>query len=127
MSAKQLLSALAVIGLMSAPVLAQPTSTTTPARPPVTAPATPAPAAQTAQPASPSPMATAPVANKTNLNTANAAELDALPDVGKARSKAILDERAKGNFKDWADFDKRMTGTSVNAGVKAKIKDLVTF
>jgi hypothetical protein len=39
----------------------------------------------------------------------------------------ILDERSKGRFKDWADFDKRMTGTSVNAGVKAKIKDMVTF
>jgi DNA uptake protein ComE-like DNA-binding protein len=118
MVAKQLLSALAIIGLMSAPVLAQPT-TTTPVRPPVATPATPAPSVQTP--------AAVPAVKKTNLNTANAADLDALPDVGKARSKVILDERAKGNFKDWADFDKRMTGTSVNAGVKAKIKDLVTF
>ena len=30
-------------------------------------------------------------------------------------------------FKDWADFEKRMVGTSVNAGVMAKIKDHVTF
>jgi predicted nucleic acid-binding OB-fold protein len=59
------------------------------------------------------------------LNTASAAEIDALPEVGKARTKAIIDERAKGKFKDWADFDKRMSGTSVNAGVKAKIQDLV--
>jgi DNA uptake protein ComE-like DNA-binding protein len=50
-----------------------------------------------------------------------------LPEVGAARSKAIVTERAKGAFKNWADFDKRMTGTSVNAGVKSKIKDLVTF
>ena len=63
----------------------------------------------------------------TNLNTASASEIDALPDIGKARTKVILDERAKGRFKDWADFDKRMTGTSVNAGVKTKIKDMVTF
>jgi len=66
---------------------------------------------------------TAPV----NLNTATAQQLDALPDVGAARAKAILDERAKGKFKDWADFEKRMTGTSVNAGVQARIKGLVTF
>ncbi len=118
MFAKQFLSTLAIIGLMSAPVLAQ-TTTTAPVKPPVAAPATSAPPAKT-------PTAV-PVTKKTNLNTATSAELDALPDVGKARSKAIMDERAKGNFKDWADFDKRMTGTSVNAGVKAKIKDLVTF
>ena len=46
----------------------------------------------------------------TNLNTASASEIDALPDIGKARTKVILDERAKGWFKDWADFDKRMIG-----------------
>ena len=38
--------------------------------------------------------------------------------------QVILDERAKGKFKDWADFEKRMAGTSVNAGVMAKIKDM---
>ena len=73
------------------------------------------------------PAAVTPAAQKTNLNTASAEQLDGLPDVGKARSKAILDERAKGKFKNWDDFTKRMTGSSVNAGVQGKIKDLVTF
>ena len=68
-----------------------------------------------------------PVAKTVNVNTATAKELDSLPSVGAARSKSILAERAKGSFKDWPDFDKRMTGTNVNAGVKKKIKDLVTF
>jgi DNA uptake protein ComE-like DNA-binding protein len=118
MFTKQFLSALAIIGLMSAPALAQ-TMTTAPVKPPVAAPVTSAPPVKTP--------AAVPATKKTNLNTATAKELDALPEVGKARSKVILDERAKSQFKDWADFDKRMTGTSVNAGVKAKIKDLVTF
>jgi hypothetical protein len=38
-----------------------------------------------------------------------------------------MTERAKAPFKDWADFDTRTAHTSVNAGVKAKIKDYVTF
>jgi DNA uptake protein ComE-like DNA-binding protein len=65
--------------------------------------------------------------NKVNLNTATSEQLDALPQIGKARLKVIMTERAKSPFKDWDDFDKRMDKTSVNAGVRAKIKDLVTF
>ena len=65
--------------------------------------------------------------SKVNLNTANATQLDALPGVGSTRAKAILTERAKGPFKDWSDFDTRTAHSSINAGVKAKIKDLVTF
>ena len=118
MLGKRLLAFTALIGLAATPALAQSTAPVSPNRPAVTAPATPA---------IPSPMATTPVAKRTNLNTATAAELDALPEVGSARTKMILDERSKGKFKDWADFDQRMAGTSVNAGVKAKIKDLVAF
>jgi competence protein ComEA len=73
------------------------------------------------------PSGTAATAKKVNINTATAGELDSLPDIGKARSKAILDERAKGKFKDWSDFERRMAGTSVNEGVMAKIKDRATF
>ena len=113
----------ALIGLAATPVLAQSTAPVSPSRPAVIAPAVTAPA----MPAAPSPMATTPVTKRTNLNTATATELDALPDVGSARTKVILDERGKGKFKDWADFDQRMAGTSINAGVKAKIKDLVIF
>jgi DNA uptake protein ComE-like DNA-binding protein len=89
-----------------------------------TAPVSPAarpPAAASVKPSA------IPAGAKVNLNTATAAELDALPQIGKARAKVIMDERAKGSFKDWADFDKRTQHTSVNAGVKAKIKDLVSF
>jgi competence protein ComEA len=123
--AKRFLTTLAVIGLTAAPVLAQGPSPASPGRPVPTTPSTGAPTPQTSRPEAST--STVPLTKKTNLNTASAAEIDALPEVGKARTKAIIDERAKGKFKDWADFDKRMSGTSVNAGVKAKIQDLVTF
>ena len=88
---------------------------------------TPAPASSAARPAPRPAVAPLPAGTKVNLNTASASELDALPTIGKARTKVIMDERAKTPFKDWADFDKRTQHTSVNAGVKAKIKDSVTF
>jgi DNA uptake protein ComE-like DNA-binding protein len=95
------------------------------------APATPAPRTTAATPttmAAPAPTTAAvPAGTKVNLNTATAAQLDALPTIGKARSKVIITERAKSPFKDWSDFDTRTQHTSVNAGVKTKIKDLVTF
>ena len=122
MFTKNLLVALAMNALAIVPVIAQTSTTPTQPRPPVTT--APAPAARPPAPAAP---AAAPVAKKINLNTATAAEIDALPEVGKARARVIMDERAKGNFKDWADFDKRTTGTSVNKAVKAKIQGLVTF
>ena len=115
MFGKRFLTVTALIGLAT-PVLAQ-----------STVPASPNPPATTAPPVKTAPLSAAPMTKQTNLNTATAEQLDALPDVSKARTKVILDERAKGKFKDWADFDKRMTGTSVNADVKGKIKDLVTF
>ena len=125
MIAKRLLTTLVALGFAMAPALAQApaTGTAPPQKPPVAAPAAAMPAPK------PAPAATAPAAaaRKVNLNTATEKELDALPEVGKARAKVIMDERAKSHFKDWADFEKRMTGTSVNAGVKAKIKDLVAF
>jgi DNA uptake protein ComE-like DNA-binding protein len=98
--------------------------------PPSTTPSTNMPAAGAAMPqAKPAaPAASAmPTGTKVNLNTATADQLDSLPEIGKARTKLIMGERAKGNFKDWADFDKRMTHTAVNKGVRAKIKDHVTF
>jgi len=118
MFGKRLLTFTALIGLAATPVLAQSTMPASPTHPAVTAPAVKA---------APLPAATTPMTMLTNLNTATAEQLDALPEMGKARTKAILDERAKGKFKDWIDFDTRMTATSLNAAVKAKIKDLVTF
>jgi DNA uptake protein ComE-like DNA-binding protein len=69
----------------------------------------------------------APSGSAVNVNTATAEQLDALPDVGSARSKAILAERQKGKFKDWSDFETRIAHTPVNKGVQAKIKEHVTF
>jgi competence protein ComEA len=87
---------------------------------PMTATATPSqPATSTARSAA--------SGNAVNLNTATAQQLDALPDVGSARTKAIMTEREKGKFKDWNDFESRMAHSSVNKGVQAKIKDHVTF
>ncbi len=132
MFGKRLLATAALIGLTAVPVLAQTTAPVSPSRPAVTAPLAPsapvaAPAPAVARPVTAAPSVTTPAVKKANLNTATAEELDALPDVGKARTKAIMDERAKGKFKDWADFDKRMADTSVNAGVKTKIENMVTF
>ena len=120
---KKLLTTLAILGLAAGPVLAQaPAAGTAPAaKPPTATTAAPAP-----KPA-PASATSAPVAKIVNVNTATEKELDGLPGIGKARAKVIMDERAKGAFKDWADFDKRTTGTSVNAGVKKKIKDVVAF
>ena len=39
-----------------------------------------------------------------DVNKATAAELDAIKGIGPAISGKILDERKKGNFKDWNDF-----------------------
>ena len=45
-----------------------------------------------------------------DVNKADVAALDSVKGIGPAKSKAILDERAKGEFKDWADFEARVKG-----------------
>ena len=46
-----------------------------------------------------------------DVNKADAAALDSIKGVGPKMSKVILDERTKGGeFKDWADFEKRVKG-----------------
>src|SRR3954470_15000926 len=46
-----------------------------------------------------------------DVNKADAAALDAVKGIGPKTSKLILDERSKGGeFKDWADFEKRVKG-----------------
>jgi DNA uptake protein ComE-like DNA-binding protein len=104
------------IALLSAPAFAQGTQPAQPAKP---APAATAPAKPATTGA-----ATAPQAVKTNLNTATAAELDKLPQIGPARSKAIVEARTKEKFKDWNDFVARKV---VTAEAAAAIKDVVTF
>ena len=40
----------------------------------------------------------------------SSAELDSIKGIGPAMSGKILDERKKGNFKDWSDFIDRVKG-----------------
>jgi competence protein ComEA len=125
---KNISLAMAIAILAGGVALAQPkpaTSTMSPAASSATTPTTSVPsrAAKSSTTAS----GTIPSGTKVNLNTATAEQLDSLPQIGAARTKLIMSERAKGNFKDWADFDTRMAHTSVNKGVRNKIKDHVTF
>lgn len=53
-----------------------------------------------------------------DVNKADAAALDAVKGIGPAKSKAILDERAKGEFKDWADFEARVKGVGEKNAIK---------
>lgn len=51
-----------------------------------------------------------------DINKATAAELNSIKGVGPAISAKIVDERAKGTFKDWNDFIARVKGVGeVNA------------
>jgi competence protein ComEA len=46
-----------------------------------------------------------------DVNKADAAALDSVKGIGPSTSKSIIDERTKGGqFKDWADFQKRVKG-----------------
>jgi competence protein ComEA len=53
-----------------------------------------------------------------DVNKADAAALDSVKGVGPSMSKAILDERSKGEFKDWADFQKRVKGVGEKKAAK---------
>lgn len=61
---------------------------------------------------------------KVNLNTATAAELDRLPQIGPTRAQAIIAARNQEKFKNWDDFVARKI---VPASAEAAIKDLVGF
>lgn len=53
-----------------------------------------------------------------DVNKATAAELDGIKGIGPGISGKIIDERKKGNFKDWNDFITRVQG--VGEGNAAK-------
>jgi competence protein ComEA len=53
-----------------------------------------------------------------DVNKADAAALDSVKGVGPSMSKTIMDERAKGEFKDWADFQKRVKGVGDKSAAK---------
>ena len=104
MRLKQIALASLIGAAMAFPAFAQ-TTPVAPTKPSVTAPATTAPAAPataaapvTAAPATAAKPAKAakpvkPVPTNVNVNTATAAELDALPGIGKARAASIIKNR----------------------------------
>ncbi|MDB5848410.1 MAG: hypothetical protein JWP29_2162 [Rhodoferax sp.] len=53
-----------------------------------------------------------------DVNKATAADLDGIKGIGPAISTKILDERKKGNFKDWPDFIERTKGVGENNAAK---------
>jgi competence protein ComEA len=114
MSIHRVLLAGLTIAVISAPVLAQDNKPSTSPAPSVSSSSKPATTGST----------TAPVAAKVNLNTAAAAQIDKLPKMTHAQSKAIVEARAKAKFKDWDDFVGRKL---VPADSAAAIKDVVTF
>lgn len=53
-----------------------------------------------------------------DINKADAAALDSIKGIGPEMSKLILEERAKGEFKDWADFQSRVKGVAGKRAMK---------
>jgi len=45
-----------------------------------------------------------------DVNKADQAALDGVKGIGPVMSKKIIEERKKGDFKDWGDFEKRVKG-----------------
>jgi competence protein ComEA len=126
MTFSRIISAAALSALLAGSALAQ-----TATQPPAAQPARPAAATPAAPATATRPAATAPAAQpqaaRVNLNSATAAELDGLPQIGAARAQTIITERGKGRFRDWADFERRMAGTSVNQQALNAIKERVRF
>jgi competence protein ComEA len=59
-----------------------------------------------------------------DVNKATAAELDSIKGVGPAISGKIIDERKKGNFKDWQDFIDRVKGVGEGNAAKFSAEGL---
>ena len=59
-----------------------------------------------------------------DVNKATAAELDAIKGIGPGISTKILDERKKGNFKDWNDFVDRVKGVGEGNAAKFSAEGL---
>ena len=60
-----------------------------------------------------------------DVNKADAAALDGVKGVGPSMSKAILDERVKGEFKDWSDLQGRVKGMGDKKAAKLSEAGLV--
>ena len=52
------------------------------------------------------------------VNKADAAALDSIRGLGPAKTKLILEERNKGEFKDWADLEQRVKGIGPKSALK---------
>jgi competence protein ComEA len=129
MRLSHLLAASAVAALLAGPAFAQtatPPATTT-QQPQRAAPTTPAAPTAPATTQSTRPTTPAGQAALVDINTATAAQLDGLPQIGSARAQAIITERGKGRFRDWADFERRMAGSAVNQQALAAIREKVRF
>jgi|ThiBio_1000_plan_1041568.scaffolds.fasta_scaffold24427_2 DNA uptake protein ComE-like DNA-binding protein len=97
-------SAVLAVSLLAAPFAFAQGTTTAPAKAP---PAKAAPAAT-------------PQGQLVNLNTAPAADLDKLPQIGEARAKAII---AKRPYKNWDDFvAKKVVPANAEAAIKGKVR-----
>jgi competence protein ComEA len=59
-----------------------------------------------------------------DVNKATAAELDSIKGIGPGISTKILDERKKGNFKDWTDFVDRVKGVGEGNAAKFSAEGL---
>ena len=59
-----------------------------------------------------------------DVNKATAAELDGIKGIGPGISGKILDERKKGNFKDWNDFITRVKGVGEGNAAKFSAEGL---
>jgi len=59
-----------------------------------------------------------------DVNKATAAELDSVKGIGPAISSKIIDERKKGNFKDWQDFIDRVKGVGEKNAAKYSTEGL---
>ena len=53
-----------------------------------------------------------------DVNKASSAELDGIKGIGPAIATKILDERKKGNFKDWNDLVERVKGIGEGSAAK---------
>lgn len=60
-----------------------------------------------------------------DVNKADAAALDGIKGIGPKTSKLIIDERTKGgDFKDWADLEKRVKGIGTKNAKKLSMAGL---
>ncbi|MBP6007757.1 MAG: helix-hairpin-helix domain-containing protein [Rhodoferax sp.] len=59
-----------------------------------------------------------------DVNKATAADLDSIKGIGPGISAKILDERKKGNFKDWTDLIDRVKGLGEGNAAKFSTEGL---